>query len=73
MLVLGLLLVVIAGFSVWLQTILVLWGEPNRRFDLMTLEWPEDEGTMIEGKRRIEVDDEAPPPPVGNNAKQPAE
>ena len=72
-LVLGLLLVVIAGFSVWLQTILVLWGEPNRRFDLMTLEWPEDEGTMIEGKRRIEVDDEAPPPPVGNNAKQPAE
>lgn len=72
-LVVGLILVVVAGFAVWLQTYLILWGEPNRRFDLMTLEWPEEAGTMIEGKRRIEVDDEAPPPPVSTGAKQPAE
>ena len=68
----GLILVVIAGLAVWLQTFLVLFGESNRRFDLMTLEWPEEAGTMIEGKKRIEVTDEAPPPPVGE-AKQPAE
>ncbi|MEM7747480.1 MAG: TRAP transporter small permease subunit [Pseudomonadota bacterium] len=71
-LVAGLLLVVFAGLAVWLQTFLVLFGEPSRRFSLMTLEWPEEAGTMIEGKKRIEIDDEAPPPPVGD-AKQPAE
>ena len=71
-LVAGLLLVVLAGLAVWLQTFLVLFGEPNRRFSLMTLEWPEEAGTMIEGKKRIEIDDEAPPPPV-SDAKQPAE
>lgn len=71
-LVAGLLLVVFAGLAVWLQTFLVLFGEPGRRFSLMTLEWPEEAGTMIEGKKRIEIDDEAPPPPVGD-AKQPAE
>ncbi|MEM9359140.1 MAG: TRAP transporter small permease subunit [Pseudomonadota bacterium] len=71
-LVAGLLLVVLAGLAVWLQTFLVLFGDPNRRFSLMTLEWPEEAGTMIEGKKRIEIDDEAPPPPVGE-AKQPAE
>ncbi len=71
-LVAGLLLVVLAGLAVWLQTFLVLFGEPSRRFSLMTLEWPEEAGTMIEGKKRIEIDDEAPPPPV-SNAKQPAE
>lgn len=72
-LVIGLILVVLAGLAVWLQTFMVLFGEPNRRFSLMTLEWPEEAGTMIEGKKRIEVDDEAPPPPVGTAAKQPAE
>jgi TRAP-type mannitol/chloroaromatic compound transport system permease small subunit len=56
-LVVGLLLVLMAGIAVWLQCYMVLWGaEPNRRFPLMTLEWPEEEGTMIEGKKRIEVD-----------------
>ena len=72
-LVLGLILVVLAGLAVWLQTFMVLFGEPNRRYSLMTLEWPEEAGTMIEGKKRIEIDDEAPPPPVGTGAKQPAE
>ena len=72
-LVLGLILVVLAGLAVWLQTFMVLFGEPNRRYSLMTSEWPEEAGTMIEGKKRIEIDDEAPPPPVGTGAKQPAE
>jgi len=54
-LVVGLLMTVIAGFAVWLQCYLVLFGDPNRRFKLLTLEWPEDTGTMIEGKKRIEV------------------
>ncbi len=71
-LAIGLVLVVLAGLAVWLQTFMVLFGEPNRRFSLMTLEWPEEAGTMIEGKKRIEIEDEAPPPPVGG-AKQPAE
>ncbi len=70
-LLVGLLLCVMAGFAVWLQSLTVLWGEPNRRFDLMTLEWPEEQGTMIEGKKRIELDDEPPPPVQGS--KQAAE
>lgn len=57
----GLVLVLLAGLSVWLQVYMVLFGaEPNRRFPLMTLEWPEEEGTMIEGKKRIEVDEGEP-------------
>ncbi len=71
-LVLGLLLCVIAGLAVWLQSLMVLFGEPNSRFKLLTLEWPEEQGTMIEGKKRIELDDELPPPPVAGQ-KQPAE
>ena len=39
---------------------MVLFGDPNRRYNLMTLEWPEEEGTMIEGKKRIELDDTEP-------------
>jgi TRAP-type mannitol/chloroaromatic compound transport system permease small subunit len=57
----GLLLVLLAGIAVWLQVYMVLFGaEPNRRFPLMTLEWPEEAGTMIEGKKRIEVDEGEP-------------
>ena len=59
-LVVGLVLAVLAGIAVWLQCVQVLFGERNRRFPLMTLEWPEEEGTMIEGKKRIEVSDEEP-------------
>jgi hypothetical protein len=33
----------------------------------MTLEWPEEEGTMIEGKKRIELDDTEPVIPVPTN------
>ena len=71
-LVLGLILVVLAGLAVWLQTFMVLFGEPNRRYSLMTLEGPAEAGTMIEGKKRIEIEDEAPPQSVGTAAKQPA-
>jgi TRAP-type mannitol/chloroaromatic compound transport system permease small subunit len=35
----------------------VLWGPQDVRFPLMTLEWPEEEGTRIEGKERIKLDD----------------
>lgn len=71
-LVVGLLLVLFAGFAVWLQTYQVLFGDPNRRYSLMTLEWPEEQGTMIEGKKRIELDDSEPvAPTVGTGAKEP--
>jgi TRAP-type mannitol/chloroaromatic compound transport system permease small subunit len=74
-LVVGLILVLVAGLAVWLQTYVALFGDPNRRFKMMTLEWPEEEGTMIEGKKRIElepVDENAPvvaaPPSVKTDA-----
>ena len=38
----GLIVAAIAGFSVWLQTVLVLFGPKDLRFQLMTLEWPEE-------------------------------
>jgi len=63
-LVLGLVMVLLAGIAVWLQAWMVLFDDPNRRHDLMTLEWPEEEGTMIEGKKRIELDDTEPVIPV---------
>jgi len=54
-LVFGLITVVVAGLSVWLQVVLVLFGDPARRFPLMTLEWPEED-TKIEGKERVKLD-----------------
>jgi TRAP-type mannitol/chloroaromatic compound transport system permease small subunit len=51
-LVFGLLTVVTAGISVWLQVALALFGDPARRFRLMTIEWPEEE-SKIEGKERV--------------------
>jgi TRAP-type mannitol/chloroaromatic compound transport system permease small subunit len=67
-LVFGLIVAVIAGIAVWLQVVLALWGDPNRRFKLMTLEWPEEAGSGVEGKQRVKLDDDdaldvlAPPP-----------
>ncbi|HSH06209.1 MAG TPA: TRAP transporter small permease subunit [Burkholderiales bacterium] len=55
-LVFGLIVAGIAGIAVWLQAALVLWGDPDQRFPLMTLEWPEERGTKIEGKERISLD-----------------
>jgi len=64
-LVFGLIVAGIAGIAVWLQAALVLFGDPNRRFPLMTLEWPEERGSKIEGKERVKlegsVDALAPP------------
>ena len=55
-LVVGLIMAVVAGIAVWLQVVIVLWGPQNIRFPLMTLEWPEEEGTRLEGKTRLELD-----------------
>jgi TRAP-type mannitol/chloroaromatic compound transport system permease small subunit len=56
-LVIGLIVAALAGIAVLLQVVLVLCGDPHRRFRLMTLEWPEEEGSTIEGKRRITLED----------------
>jgi TRAP-type mannitol/chloroaromatic compound transport system permease small subunit len=53
----GLIVAALAGVAVWLQVVFALWGPQNVRFKLMTIEWPEEEGTMIEGKKRLELDD----------------
>ena len=54
-LVVGLCFVLVAGVSVLLQVMVVLWGPQDRRFPLMTLEWPEEAGTRIEGKERLDL------------------
>lgn len=56
-LALGLVVAAISGVAVWLQVAIVLWGPQNIRFPLMTLEWPEEAGTKIEGKERIELEE----------------
>jgi TRAP-type mannitol/chloroaromatic compound transport system permease small subunit len=56
-LVIGLIIATLAGIAVWLQTAYLLWGDQNRRFKLMTLDWPEEEGSKIEGKERIRLED----------------
>jgi TRAP-type mannitol/chloroaromatic compound transport system permease small subunit/uncharacterized RDD family membrane protein YckC len=52
---LGIFATVAAGVSVWLQVGVALWGPQNIRFNLMTLEWPEEAGSTIEGKERIDL------------------
>ena len=51
----GLVTALIAGIAVWLQVFAVLFGPQDLRYPLMTLEWPEEEGTMIEGKERLDL------------------
>ncbi len=53
----GLLLALLAGIAVWLQVVIVLWGPRHIRFPLMTIEWPEEAGSTIEGKARLSLDD----------------
>ena len=55
-LVAGILTVIVAGIAVWLQLVMVLFGPQNLRFPLLTVEWPEDEGSKIEGKERLDLD-----------------
>lgn len=38
----GLIVALVSGLAVWLQTVVVLFGPKDLRFQLMTLEWPED-------------------------------
>ena len=57
-LVTGLVFAAVAGIAVWLQTMTVLWGNPEHRYPLMTMEWPEFAGDTIEGKRRLVLDEE---------------
>ena len=54
-LVIGLVTALVAGIAVWLQVLAVLFGPKDIRYPLMTLEWPEEEGTMIEGKERLDL------------------
>ncbi len=51
----GFIFVLVAGISVLLQVIVVLFGPQERRFPLMTLDWPEEEGNRIEGKERLDL------------------
>jgi TRAP-type mannitol/chloroaromatic compound transport system permease small subunit len=71
-LVFGLIVAVCAGVAVWLQIAYLLWGQQGVRFKLMTLEWPEEAGTKVEGKERINLA-ETPDPvleaPVAATAK----
>jgi TRAP-type mannitol/chloroaromatic compound transport system permease small subunit len=55
-LVVGLIVAALSGVAVWLQVVIVLWGPQNIRFPLMTLEWPEEAGTKIEGKERLDLE-----------------
>ena len=57
-LLVGLIFALVAGFAVWLQTVAVLWGNPEQRYPLMTMEWPEFAGQTIEGKRRLVLDED---------------
>lgn len=41
-LVIGLVVAGLAGFAVWLQAVIYLFGPKEVRFELMTLDWPED-------------------------------
>ena len=54
--VIGLLGAVIAGISVWLQVVMVLFGPKHWRYPLMTLEWPEESGATVEGKQRLDLE-----------------
>ncbi len=54
-LVAGIAVVIIAGIAVWLQVVMVLFGPQDIRFPLMTIEWPEEEGSKIEGKERLDL------------------
>ena len=57
-LLVGLVFALVAGIAVWLQTVAVLWGNPEQRYPLMTMEWPEFAGQTTEGKRRLVLDED---------------
>lgn len=55
-LAIGLVIAVVAGIAVWLQVAVVLFGPKHWRYPLMTLEWPEQAGKVIEGKERLDLE-----------------
>ena len=55
-LVSGIIVAILAGVAVWLQVAIALFGPQHHRFPLMTIEWPEEGGTKIEGKERLDLD-----------------
>jgi TRAP-type mannitol/chloroaromatic compound transport system permease small subunit len=52
----GLIVAILAGIAVWLQAFLAMFAPEGTRFQLMTLEWPEQDGDSFEGKERMAVD-----------------
>ena len=54
-LVFGLIVALLAGIAVWLQVAIALFGPKHWRFNLMTIEWPEETGASVEGKERMEL------------------
>jgi TRAP-type mannitol/chloroaromatic compound transport system permease small subunit len=54
----GLIIALLSGIAVWLQSAMVLFGPKELRFELMTLEWPEDMGQGVEGYERMVLADQ---------------
>ena len=54
-LVIGLVVALLAGIAVWLKVAMALFGHKHWRFDLMTIEWPEETGASVEGKERMDL------------------
>jgi len=52
----GLIVALLGGLAVWLQIAVILFADRRLRFPLMTLEWPEEAGSKIEGKERIKLE-----------------
>ncbi|MCZ6728764.1 MAG: TRAP transporter small permease subunit [SAR324 cluster bacterium] len=52
-LVVGLIFAAVSGIAVWLQTVLVLFGPKELRFDLMTLKWPEDQEKLKKLRKEL--------------------
>ena len=55
-LVAGVIVAIVAGISVWLQVAIALFGPRHHRFNLMTIEWPEETGSAVEGKERLDLE-----------------
>jgi TRAP-type mannitol/chloroaromatic compound transport system permease small subunit len=54
----GLIVALMSGIAVWLQSAMVLFGPKEVRFELMTLEWPEDMGEGVEGYKRMVLEEQ---------------
>ena len=54
----GLIVALVSGIAVAMQSAMVLFGPKDIRFELMTLEWEEDMGDGVEGYKRMVLDDQ---------------